>query len=286
MCSEWNRLVSGTKTLYKKRNQLDCYERIVPKGIFSLEDAGIIENPFGIYVGAHGDNILVCDYGNHRILVFHKDGQFITTFGSYGNEIGQFSHPGAFCVLESKIFVVDRDNKRIQIFDSNYHSIGSFDVYYKPCNICCSKQGFIVVSTHDGTIMVFDSNGKSGYTISSWIQQNEIIGCFDGIACNSVGNIILSDLIGNRIHVLASNGDLLFSFGKQKIYEPRGICVDEYDNIFVCDSIYKRIVIFNRGGIFIQYVPVMASPCSVFVSRRKMFVTCSPENIIYVFSNK
>ena len=55
-----------------------------------------------------------------KISKFDKDGAFITSWGSFGTEPGQFDQPhGLAFDSRGRLFVADRGNNRIQIFDQD-----------------------------------------------------------------------------------------------------------------------------------------------------------------------
>ena len=61
---------------------------------------------------------MVCDAENDRVQVFKLDGTFVTKFGNFGMEPGEFQHPTSAAVLsDGKIVVADCFNNRIQIFE-------------------------------------------------------------------------------------------------------------------------------------------------------------------------
>ena len=63
------------------------------------------------------ENLLVCDYHNHRVQVFNSEGMFVASFGSFGDEEGCFRNPcGLVISIDGNIVVVDSGNNRIQIF--------------------------------------------------------------------------------------------------------------------------------------------------------------------------
>ncbi len=86
-------------------------------------------------------NIFVSDgYGNSRVAKFDKNGKFIKSWGSKGTEPGQFDLPHAIAVdAQGNVYVGDRSNKRIQVFDNN----GTFKTQYtnvgSPYAICISQ---------------------------------------------------------------------------------------------------------------------------------------------------
>ena len=73
--------------------------------------------------------IVVTDTCNHRVQVLSLiDGSFLFEFGSYGNQPGQFSHPGGLCFAnQGRIIVADYYNRRLQSFTHEGHHISSFD---------------------------------------------------------------------------------------------------------------------------------------------------------------
>jgi len=73
----------------------------------------VITNAAGEIFVAEGHN-----EGTGRIRKFSKDGKLIKTFGEPGNGPGQFSVPHALALdSRGRLFVADRRNHRLQIFD-------------------------------------------------------------------------------------------------------------------------------------------------------------------------
>jgi DNA-binding beta-propeller fold protein YncE len=55
-----------------------------------------------------------------RVLKYDSEGHFITKFGSYGKEPGQFRDPEHLALdNEGNVYVSDRKNDDIQIFSPN-----------------------------------------------------------------------------------------------------------------------------------------------------------------------
>jgi hypothetical protein len=83
-------------------------------------------------------NIYVADgYGNSRIAKYDRDGKWIKNWGSTGTGPGQFRVVKGIAIDASNtIYVADRDNRRIQVFDAE----GTFKAQYRnvgaPWAIC------------------------------------------------------------------------------------------------------------------------------------------------------
>jgi len=73
-------------------------------------------------------NIYVADgYGNSRVAKFDKNGRFIKSWGSRGTGPGQFNIPHTIAIdAQNNLYVGDRENKRIQVFDTD----GNFKTQY------------------------------------------------------------------------------------------------------------------------------------------------------------
>jgi len=65
-------------------------------------------------------NIYVADgEGNSRVLKFNKYGNLLLAWGMKGSGPGQFDLPHSIAIDDDLVYVADRENARIQIFDLN-----------------------------------------------------------------------------------------------------------------------------------------------------------------------
>lgn len=71
-------------------------------------------------IGPQGEIYVADGYGNAAIHKFSPDGRHIHSWGSPGTDPGQFNVPHNICCDDDGwIYVADRENHRIQIFDRN-----------------------------------------------------------------------------------------------------------------------------------------------------------------------
>ena len=91
----------------------------------------LLNNPADMYVDPEPDpqtgrpgSVYIADgYGNHRVVVFDGEGQYLRQWGSAGSGPGQFVEAGGghpHCVVignDGLVYVCDRGNNRIQVFD-------------------------------------------------------------------------------------------------------------------------------------------------------------------------
>ncbi len=83
----------------------------------------VLNQPADIAVDPLNGDVYVADgYGNHRVVVFNRNGQYLRQWGSKGTGPGQFAFVGGghpHCVVMSReglLYVCDRGNDRVQVF--------------------------------------------------------------------------------------------------------------------------------------------------------------------------
>ncbi len=101
--------------------------------------------------------------GESRVLKFDADGNFISTWGGEGSGPGQFNVPHSI-VADTKglLYVADRSNQRIQVFDADGKYLRETSHPGTPCGLClCGDQKHIMMAHgHTGKIMKLDLNCK------------------------------------------------------------------------------------------------------------------------------
>jgi DNA-binding beta-propeller fold protein YncE len=103
-----------------------------------------------------------------QIIAF-KSGNFLGKWGTPGSGDGQFSSPAGIAIdsTSGNIFIADRANDRIQVFDSNgnfitkWGSRGSADGQFNnPIGVAVGADGRIYVTDEgNARIQVFSSTG-------------------------------------------------------------------------------------------------------------------------------
>ena len=104
-------------------------QRLVPERYVSGENPG--EELDSLATWRHPDGtawLIATAKSKHRLVVFDADsGQRLRDFGEKGEGIGQFRRPNGIAVLDNRLFVVERDNRRVQVFAlPDFRPLGSF----------------------------------------------------------------------------------------------------------------------------------------------------------------
>jgi len=75
-------------------------------------------------------NAFISDgYINSRVAKVDKDGNWLKSFGEPGDQPGQFNTPHSIAVDDhDNVYVADRGNRRIQVFDANGNFLRQFTI--------------------------------------------------------------------------------------------------------------------------------------------------------------
>src|SRR6202047_744891 len=104
------------------------------------------DRPTGVAIAPNGD-IFVSDghnpnkFGTARIVKFAKDGRFIKAWGHKGAAPGDFDEPHDIFLggSQSRIYVADRRNNRIQVFDQDGTFIVAWRQFGEPSSVFVGK---------------------------------------------------------------------------------------------------------------------------------------------------
>lgn len=141
-----------------KGNQVFRFDRD-GKVILALGKAGqtgsgtdVFDQPTDVVVAPNGD-IFVTDSHrngtNNRVMRFSKAGTFVKQWGTKGSGRGQMSEPHTIAMdSQGRLFVGDRENNRIQIFDQDGNYLDEWRQFGRPSGIYI---------TPDDTMYVADS---------------------------------------------------------------------------------------------------------------------------------
>jgi DNA-binding beta-propeller fold protein YncE len=75
-------------------------------------------------------------YGNARVHKYSADGRHLFSWGDFGVERGQFNLPHSVCTdRQGRVYVADRENHRIQIFDDQGNYLEQWNNLHRPCGL-------------------------------------------------------------------------------------------------------------------------------------------------------
>jgi DNA-binding beta-propeller fold protein YncE len=98
--------------------------------------------------------------GDPRVLKFDKTGRFIKSWGGKGKEPGKFEVAHGIAIDgKGQLWVADRENQRIQIFDADGTFIREVKYAGLPCAVDIGNQFIYMVNGFAGQVLKLDLNG-------------------------------------------------------------------------------------------------------------------------------
>lgn len=156
-----------------------------------------------------GDIYVSDGYGNACVHKFSPDGLLLFTWGMSGTEPGQFNLPHNICCdADGLVYVADRENHRVQVFDGNGKYQGQWNNLHRPSAI-------------------FMPGGTCPY-------------CYIG-ECGPVMSINRTAInLGPRLAIVTKDGKVVARLGERTtenfpgpFTSPHGIAVDSLGSIYV-----------------------------------------------------
>jgi DNA-binding beta-propeller fold protein YncE len=162
--------------------------------------------PSAVVTAPNGDIFVADGHGgntNARIVKFDKDGKFIKTWGRRGSGPGEFDIPHAIAMdSQGRLFVGDRQNNRIQIFDQEGNVIAQWPQFSRPSGIYIDAKDNIYVADSESESVSKNHDGwKRGIRIGSAkdgsvtafipdpVEKSNTTSAAEGVAADAAGNI-------------------------------------------------------------------------------------------------
>ena len=145
--------------------------------------------------------------GEPRVLKFTADGKFIKRWGERGTGPGQFQVAHSIKIdANDNIYVADRENMRIEIFDTegNYKNEWKFDAMV--CGLYLHDDGFVYFTTgFDGEVAKADMEGKLIGSLGSPGQENGQFGEAHYLVLDKDANIYVADVVRRLVQKYAKD---------------------------------------------------------------------------------
>jgi len=154
--------------------------------------------PDGSFVVADG-------YNGTRVVKFDKDGKYVTSWGQRG-ENGKDTRPGYFNNVHGvavdpktrRVFVNDRGNKRVQVFDDNGKFLDQWSMGPDPSDIHLFhifSDGYLWAADRGTNRMLkYDLNGRFMYSWGTWGDFPGGMWGVHGFAVDQEGNVYVAEV--------------------------------------------------------------------------------------------
>jgi tripartite motif-containing protein 71 len=189
--------------------------------------------------------------------------QFMTQWGT--PPAGRFSFPAGLAASQSgTVYVVEKDNYRVQVFSSNGTPLTMWGAYgfgpgqfELPLAIAKDEvNGFIYVGDH----FRMHKFASDGIYLSSWGSLGTGEGQFTfikDIAVSASGNVYVIDSEASRIQRFDTNGNFQLQWGSWgtgngQFIDPRGICIGPLGEVYVTEGTNSRVQVFDANGTYLD----------------------------------
>jgi len=200
--------------------------------------------------------ILITDVGRQAVFVFDPRGAGLSIWDRADKQM-QFATPlGIAQGPHDEVWVSDADLARVVRLDVNGNPLGSFGegVLRRPTGLARDATAGItyVVDTSAHDIKVFDDKRALVRTIG---QRGVRLGEFNAPTFLTFGKdgLVVSDTLNARVQLVSPLGEGLAAIGERGLYvgnltRPKGVAVDGDGNIYVVESFYDHLLVFDRAG--------------------------------------
>lgn len=219
----------------------------------------ILQRPQSGVVDEAG-RILVTDTSRQAVYVFD---QVAGRLDVWENAVGltRFASPAGIALGEAgTIYVADAELGLVARLDRKGNSLGPVGrgELRRPVGVAfdAMTRRLYVADTYAHDIKVFDAEGRLLRTLG---ERGEAPGKFNFPTYLTLakGRLYVTDTMNWRIQVLdAETGEPLRVIGERGLHvgnlvRPKGVAVDDEGNIYVVESYFDHLLVFNKNGEFL-----------------------------------
>ena len=165
---------------------------------------GLFRQPTDVAWDSSGNIYITDGYVNSRVAKYDKNGDWITSFGDKGTGPGQFRIPHAIVVdRNNNLYVADRTNRRIQVFDTEGKFLRQFSIDVPPVPGTRAVNG----NTPNGAALAAVSGAPNSMCITPGPNQVLFVG-----ESTFPGRVFKVSLEGKVLGVIGRSGRQLKQF--------------------------------------------------------------------------
>ncbi|MBI3665846.1 MAG: 6-bladed beta-propeller [Acidobacteria bacterium] len=167
---------------------------------------GLFNRPTDVAWDPAGNSYISDGYGNSRVAKVDKYGNWITAWGKRGTAPGELNTPHTIAAdAKGLVYVGDRGNKRIQVFDDDGKFLKQFTNVEAPWAICITpgpNQALYSSDAMSGKIFKLDLDGNLRGVFGKYGKQPGQFGWIHEIACPSENVLYVGELLNWRVQKL------------------------------------------------------------------------------------
>lgn len=177
-----------------------------PPPDFATFQHRLFNRPTDVAWDAAGNSYISDGYGNSRVVKYDKNGDWVKEWGKRGTEPGEFHTLHSIATdAKGNVYVGDRENHRIQVFDGDGNFQKQFTNVGAPWAICITpgpKQYLFTSDSNPGQIYKMDLDGNVLGALGKAGKQLGQFGWVHEIACPSENTLFVGELLNWRVQKL------------------------------------------------------------------------------------
>ena len=171
------------------------------KGVSGTDDK-TFNRPTDIAWDSQGNFYISDGYGNSRVVKFDKAGRYVTAWGTPGDGPGQFRVVHSIAIdSHDRLYVSDRENNRIQIFDVSGRLIKTWTHLGCTQGIFITPKDEMWVITHRNNTENITYDTLAGRLMKLELETGRILGSMESpgheLTVAADGAIYVASLTGN-----------------------------------------------------------------------------------------
>ena len=226
---------------------------------------------FPVDVGlASGDLMYVLNWGDENLLATRVTKctmaeEYLTQFGSYGSDDGQFTRASSLALdKEENVYVADEWLNRVSIFDKDGNFFlkwgepgsGSGQLYQPSGLAFDGEENLLVVDSGNNRVQRFSREGKY---LAKWGRGGVGEGEFKmlwGITVDRLGQVYVADWYNGRLQKFSPDGEYLMAFGAPgtgpgELSRPSGVAVDPEGDVYAVDWGANQVHVYDPDGEYL-----------------------------------
>ena len=230
-------------------------------GLFDADAALVVLQRPQSGVTDEDGRIFVTDTSRQAVFVFDQKKGSLDVW-EYAMEATRFVAPAGIALGEAgDVYVADAEQGFVTRLGRDGKSIGIIGKgeLLRPVGLAVDTvtHQLYVADTYAHDIKVFDANGRLLRTLG---QRGDKPGDFNypTYIALAKGELYVADTMNARVQVLdAETGQPKRVIGERGLYvgnlvRPKGVAVDDEGNVYVVESYYDHLLVFNNAGDFLM----------------------------------
>jgi len=248
---------------------------LVPSAYSAARPGWDLSYPTGMATDGSG-KLYVTDYDGQRVQIYNNDESLYLSLGvkgESGSDNSHFNTPNSVTVdrANGDIYVLDANNKRIQVFDSQGSRLRTIAIpspYNVPQALTVDGYGHVIVTDQNNAILRMDTDGGHFRVLDNAPDRPM------GVAADSHGNLYVTQYWQDIVIVYRYNSTADTYAAPETIIgvkgvegadnthlkHPYGIYIDSHDRLYVADTDNNRVQVYNSGGSYARTLTGVIGP--------------------------